>query len=205
MTGQLSFDVHRRSVLARSPAVDSLRGYLTGLVSDGFPPSVSLAVVDGEGTALEAFGGYACTYGEMVPTAAETLYDLASLTKVVCTVTLALVAQQRGTLNLDDPVAKWLSSYPQQRTTLWNLLTHTSGLVDHRPFFKTCTGRSEIQAAVVAEAREAAPGTDVLYSDLNYMLLGWVLEACFGQGLDAAFAEEVAVPLGLSPNEVPAT
>jgi CubicO group peptidase (beta-lactamase class C family) len=198
LTGQLSFDVHRRGLLARSPAVDSLRGYLTGLVSDGFPHSVSLAVVDGEGTALEAFGGYACTYGEMVPTAAETLYDLASLTKVVCTVTLALVAQQRGTLNLDDPVAKWLSGYPQERTTLWHLLTHTSGLVDHRPFFKTCNGRSEIQAAVVAEAREAAPGTNVLYSDLNYMLLGWVMEACFGQGLDAAFDAEVAVPLGLS-------
>jgi len=198
LTGQLSFDVHRRSLLARSLAVDSLRGYLTGLLSDGFPPSVSLAVVDGEGTVLEAFGGYACTYEETVPTVAETLYDLASLTKVVCTVTLALVAQQRGMLNLDDPVAKWLASYPQQSTTLWNLLTHTSGLVDHRPFFKTCSGRSEIQAAVVAEARDAAPGTDVLYSDLNYMLLGWVLEACFGQRLDAAFAEEAAVPLGLS-------
>ncbi len=192
MTGQLSFDVHRRGVLARSPVVDSLRGYLTGLVSDGFPPSVSQAVVDGEGTALEAFGGYACTYREMVPTTADTLYDLASLTKVVCTVSLALIAQQRGTLNPDDPVAKWLSGYPQERTTLWNLLTHTSGLVDHRPFFKTCKGRSEIQAAVVAEAREAAPGSNVLYSDLNYMLLGWVLEACFGQGLDAAFAAGVA-------------
>jgi len=77
LTGQLSFDVHRRSLMAGSPAVDSLRGYLTGLVSDGFPPSVSLAVVDREGTALEAFGGYACTYEETVPTSPETLYDLA--------------------------------------------------------------------------------------------------------------------------------
>lgn len=199
LAGQLSFEVHRSGgVLVRPAAVESLRGYLTGLVSDGFPPGVSLAIVDGEGAALEAFGGFACTYGEMVPTIAETLYDLASLTKVVCTVTLSLVAQQRGRLDLDDPVVKWLPEYPQERTTLWHLLTHTSGLVDHRPFFKTCTGRAEVQAAVFAEAREPVPGTDVVYSDLNYMLLGWVLEACYEQGLDAAFASEVALPLGLS-------
>ena len=199
LAGQLSFEVHRSdSVLARPPAVESLHGYLSGLGSDGFPPSVSLAIVDRDGTALKAFGGYACTYGETVPTTAETLYDLASLTKVVCTVTLSLVAHQRGTLDLDDLVAKWLPGYPQDRTTLWHLLTHTSGLVDHRPFFKTCTGRAEVQAAVFAEAREPVPGTEVLYSDLNYMLLGWVLEACYEQGLDAAFESEVALPLRLS-------
>jgi CubicO group peptidase (beta-lactamase class C family) len=198
LAGQLSFEVLHSDLLARPPAVDRLRGYLTGLVSDGFPPSVSLAIVDGEGTALEAFGGYACTYGEMVPTTAETLYDLASLTKVVCTVTLVLIAQQRGILTLDDPVAKWLPGYPQQRTTLRHLLTHTSGLVDHRPFFKTCKGRAEVQAAVLAEAVEAAPDPAVLYSDLNYMLLGWVVEACFEQDLDATFASEVAGPLGLA-------
>jgi CubicO group peptidase (beta-lactamase class C family) len=196
--GQLSFEVHRGGVLARSPQVDSLRDYLTGLVSEGFPPSVSLAIVDSEGTAVESFGGYACTYEEMVPTTAETLYDLASLTKVVCTVTLVLIARQRGALSLQDPVAKWLPGYPQERTTLWHLLTHTSGLVDHRPFYKTCRGRAAVQAAVLAEGLEAEPGSDVVYSDLNYMLLGWVLEACFEQDLDAAFAAEVARPLGLA-------
>jgi CubicO group peptidase (beta-lactamase class C family) len=199
LPGQLSFEVHRRDgALARPAAVESLHGYLTFLVSDGFPPSVSLAIVDREGSALEAFGGFACTYGEMVPTTAETLYDLASLTKVVSTVTLALVAQQRKTLDLHDRVVKWLPGFPQERTTLWHLLTHTSGLVDHLPFFKTCKGRTEFQAAVLAEARETAPGSEVVYSDLNYMLLGWVLEACYKQALDVAFESEVAVPLGLS-------
>jgi CubicO group peptidase (beta-lactamase class C family) len=198
LAGQLAFEVHRSSLLARPTAVDSLRAYLTGLVADGFPPSVSLALVDAEGTALEAFGGYACTYGEMVPTTAETLYDLASLTKMVCTVTSILTAKQRGTLGLDDPVAKWLPGYPEERTTLWHLLTHTSGLVDHRPFFKTCKGRTEVQAAVFTEAVAATSGATVLYSDLNYMLLGWVLEACFRQDLEAIFASEVAGPLGLA-------
>lgn len=204
MAGQLSFEVHRGGSFAKPAVLDSLRAYLTGLVSDGFPPSVSLAIVDGEGAALEAVGGYACTYGKMVPAAPGTLYDLASLTKMVCTVTLSLLARQRGTLSLDDPVAKWLPEYPEKATTVWHLLTHTSGLIDHRPFFKTSKGRPEIQTAVLAEAVGAKPGTEVLYSDLSYMLLGWVLEACFDQDLDAVFDSEVAGPLGLRANTLPA-
>jgi serine-type D-Ala-D-Ala carboxypeptidase len=198
LAGEFSFGVHRDGLFAKPAAVDSLRSYLTDLVSDGFPPSVSLAIVDGEGTALEAVGGYACTYGEMVETTPQTLYDLASLTKMVCTVTLILIARQRGALGMDDPVAKWLPGYPEKSTTLWHLLTHTSGLIDHRPFFMTSKGRAEVQAAVLAEAVGATPGSSVLYSDLNYMLLGWVLEACFDQDLDAVFASEVAGPLGLA-------
>ena len=89
---ELSFEVSPDSELASSPAVEKLRSYLTSLLSEGFPPSVSLAVVERGGTVLQAFGGYACVTGEPVPTTLETCYDLASLTKVVCTVTLALLA-----------------------------------------------------------------------------------------------------------------
>ena len=130
-------------------------------------------------------------------TTAGTLYDLASLTKVVCTTTLALLARQRGALALDDPVVRWLPGYPQPRTTLWHLLTHTSGLVDHVPFYATATGQADIEAALYAEAASSVPGDDVRYSDLGFMLLGWVIEACLGRRLDDAFAAEVAAPLGL--------
>jgi CubicO group peptidase (beta-lactamase class C family) len=134
----------------------------------------------------------------MVPTSRETLYDLASLTKVVCTVTLVLLARQRRALALDDPVVYWLPGYPQPSTTLRQLLTHTSGLVDHRPFYATCSGPGEVRTAVFAEAAGAVPGREVRYSDLNFMLLGWVLEACFGRPLDQVFALQVARPLGLN-------
>jgi CubicO group peptidase (beta-lactamase class C family) len=193
----LRFEVLRPGVLALSPALDRLHAHLEALVVDGFPPSVSLAVVGPEGVVLEAFGGQACTGPETVATTAETSYDLASLTKVVCTVTLVLIAVQRGSLSLDDPVARWLPEYPQPLTTVRHLLTHTAGLVDHRPFFLDGSGRATIEAAVMAEAKEAVPADDVCYSDLGYMLLGWVLEACLGQDLDEAFAGQVAAPLGL--------
>ena len=137
----LSFEVRPGSRLARSPAIEQLRRYLTSLLSEGFPPSVSLAVLEQGDVALQAFGGYACVVGQPVPTAFETSYDLASLTKVVCTVTLALMASEQGALDLDDPVVRWLPDYPQQLTTLRHLLTHTAGLVDHRPFHATLRGR----------------------------------------------------------------
>jgi len=193
----LSFEVPGGGALAGSPAVGKLRRYLASSVGDGFPSGLALAVVDRSGVALEAFGGHACAYGEVLPAQAGTAYDLASLTKVVCSITLALAARQRGMLALDDPVTRWLPAYPQARTTLWHLATHTAGLVDHRPFYLTGHGRAAIEAAVLAEAGNAVPGATVRYSDLGYMLLGWVLEACFGQPLDAVFAAEVAGPLGL--------
>jgi serine-type D-Ala-D-Ala carboxypeptidase len=198
---ELSWEVRPHSRLARSPAAQELRGYLASLLADGFPPSVSLTVVERGGVGLQAFGGWACVVGEPVATTAETSYDLASLTKVVCTVTLALIARERGALDLDDPVVRWLPDYPQERAKLRHLLTHTAGLVDHRPFFATLHSRGPIEAAIYEEARTATPGPAVVYSDLGYMLLGWVLEACFGLSLDKAFAALVARPLGLTQSQ----
>ena len=86
----------------------------------------------------------------------------------------------------------YLPGFPEKSTTMRHLLTHTSGLVDHRPFYRSATGRSEIEAAIYAEAAGSVPGGSVCYSDLNFMLLGWVLEECFGAGLDEVFIGEVA-------------
>jgi CubicO group peptidase (beta-lactamase class C family) len=117
------------------------------------------------------------------------------------------MAREARRLSFDDPVARWLpqypqaqypqAQYPQDQATLWHLLTHTAGLVDHRPFYDTMRGRGPIEAAIYEEARSARPGSPVRYSDLGYMLLGWVLESCFEMGLDQAFASMVAGPLGL--------
>jgi CubicO group peptidase (beta-lactamase class C family)/ribosomal protein S18 acetylase RimI-like enzyme len=183
--------------LLADPVLRRLRGYLDELVDKGFPPSISLAIVGRDGPVLECFGGKACVVGEVVPTTIRTCYDLASLTKLVCTVTLVLAAAQRGELALDDPVRRFLPSYPNSATTLRHLLTHTAGLVDHRPFFATLEGREQIEAAVYQEARGAGPTATVRYSDLGFMLLGWALERLYGAALDELFASKVARPLGL--------
>lgn len=174
-----------------------LRSYLSRLVVGGFPPAFSLAVWRDGQEVTSAYGGYACAVGQAVPTERATLYDLASLTKVVCTVPLSVIACGQGLLSLDDPVAMWLPKFPVPTTTVRHLLSHTSGLIDHRPFFLHCTGREEVEAAVYQEAESSMPGATVAYSDLNFMLLGWVIENAFGTPLDQVFQEHVALPLGM--------
>jgi len=176
----------------------ALERLLGDLVSGAFPSGFSLAVLDAEGPLFSAHGGQACRVGTSRAVTAQTSYDLASLTKVVCSVPLALVFARRGMLNLEDCVERFIPQFPRSGTTLGHLLTHTSGLVDHRPFFESLRGRAAIEAAVLEEATRSAPKGDVLYSDLNFMLLGWVLEACSGARLDDLFADEVAGPLAMS-------
>ncbi|HTW09505.1 MAG TPA: N-acetylmuramic acid 6-phosphate etherase [Acidimicrobiales bacterium] len=195
--GRLTFEVGDSLALARSPVIDRLQSYLGSLLAAGFPPALSLAVVGPEGIALEAYGGYACTYGEVIPATAGTLYDLASLTKVVCTTTLVMLGRERGWFGLDDEVGRWLPRYPVAGTTLRHLLTHTAGLADHRSFYRSARGRAEVEAALMGEAANTQPGGEVSYSDLGFMVLGWALEAACGRPLDELFSLDVAAGLGM--------
>jgi CubicO group peptidase (beta-lactamase class C family) len=166
--------------------------------ASGVAAGASLAVVDREGVLLRAFGGCSLVVGERIETTPDTIYDLASLTKVVCTVTLVLLQAERGVWSLDDPLAQWLPGYPRPDTTLRELLTHTSGLVPHREFYRRGRGVREISRLVYAEAAsgDVVPGT-VSYSDLNYMLLGWALVRATGTPLARLFRDAVALPLGM--------
>jgi CubicO group peptidase (beta-lactamase class C family) len=189
--------VDEGTALLSRPAGQRLCRYLGALIADGYPPSVSLAVVDSGSVLVACYGGRTSNVGGAVATSRRTVYDLASLTKVVCTVPLLMLAVQEGAMGLDDPVARWLPSFPVPGTTLRHLVSHTSGLVWHRPFFETLDGRPAIEAAVYREAQGTHPGTAVCYSDLNFMLLGWALESWAGQGLDKLFADRLSRPLGL--------
>jgi GntR family transcriptional regulator len=167
-------------------------------LASGFPAGATLLVSSQEQELLRLSGGYACLVEASIPTRRETRYDLASLTKVVCTVPLTLVLAQEGSWELDDPVSRWLTGFPRADLTLRQLLTHTSGLIPHRPFFRLGLDAGQIRQAVFAEAAAApAPGA-VSYSDLNYMLLGWAISERAGQPLERLFEERVAQPLGMT-------
>jgi CubicO group peptidase (beta-lactamase class C family) len=179
---------------ARAAIVDAL----AHPIAEGVPPGASLLIVDAEGVLLRAFGGWSVIVGERIATTRETIYDIASLTKVVATVTLAVSLAERGMWTLDDPLVQWLPDYPRDDTTLRQLLTHTSGLIPHREFYRRARGVSEIRRAVLAEAAAEGIATGpVSYSDLNYMLLGWALEQCSGAPLERLFQQTVAEPLGM--------
>lgn len=167
------------------------------LLEDGFPAGLSIAVVDRDGPLYEAFGGFACRVGTSRPVTPLTAYDLASLTKVVCSTSLAVVLARSGLLALEDSVARWLPDFPCQETTVLHLLTHTSGISDEF-FFQRMSGRRAIEEALMERVRGSKPAGEVNYADSNFILLGWVLEACGGAGLDELFLRKVGEPLSMS-------
>jgi serine-type D-Ala-D-Ala carboxypeptidase len=108
-----------------------------------------------------------------------TIYDLASLTKVLVTATFAMRAIDDGVLSLDDRVSGWLPAWrgaDREGVTVRDLLAHCAGLPAWLPFFRNCTGRAEFEAEICRTALEYAPGTQAVYSDLGFILLGFILE-----------------------------
>jgi CubicO group peptidase (beta-lactamase class C family) len=109
----------------------------------------------------------------------ETIFDLASLTKVISTASLAMRAIDDGRLRLDDFVASWLPEWrgtDREAVTIGDLLAHSSGLAAYLPFFRDHTGRQEFQHAICTLPLEYPPRTQSLYSDLGFILLGFILE-----------------------------
>jgi serine-type D-Ala-D-Ala carboxypeptidase len=109
----------------------------------------------------------------------DTIYDLASLTKVIATASLMMRAVDEGLLTLDDKVATWIPEWKgvdRQRVIVRDLLTHSSGLTAYLPFFRDHTGRAEFQPAIARMPLEYEPGTRSIYSDLGFILLGFILE-----------------------------
>ena len=134
------------------------------------------------------------------PMRAGTVFDLASLTKVVATTTVTLALASRGELELGDPVAGYLPDAVACRdagVTVARLLTHTSGLPGSRRFYRWCRSGAELLRDLYQTPLNQ-PGTRVAYSDPGFMLLGEVVAAVAGEPLDAAVRRLVTGPLGLT-------
>jgi len=132
----------------------------------------------------------------------STLYDLASLTKVIATTPALMLLVERGRVRLDAPVATYLPELQGSRTagvTVRQLLAHSSGLRADIPDaqLKALPDSAAVMRRVLSEAPRVAPGTRVIYSDLNAILLGAVVQRVTGEPLDVFVAREVFAPLGL--------
>ena len=130
----------------------------------------------------------------------STLYDLASMTKVVATTTALMLLVDRGQLQLDVPVARYVPEFHGQGTsaiTVRRLLTHTSGLRPTLPLFRDAPDSATALRLVFAATPIAPPGTRVIYSDLNAILLGEIVRRITGEPLDVVATREIFRPLGL--------
>ena len=181
------------------------------------PGAVVLARMLRDGEWLEHLSvrGLAVTRPERIPMARETIFDLASLTKVMATVTGVMLLVDEGRLVLDDPVAKLIPHFGErdkEGVTLRHLLTHSSGLHPWRGFHELLLERERkkgehwigtqaahdwILESICRSALVHEPGSAAVYGDLDFIVLGAVIEAVTGEPLDRFCRERIFAPLGM--------
>ncbi len=130
----------------------------------------------------------------------DTIFDLASLTKVVVTTTLAVRLVEDGVWALRDPLSKYVAEFDRSEITLLNLLTHTSGLVPWIDLFSGKTDRGDSLKKLFTDKWPILnpvipPGERVIYSDLNFILLGIAIRRVTGTDLDTFARKEIFKPL----------
>lgn len=130
----------------------------------------------------------------------NTLYDLASLTKVIATTTLAMILEEAGQLDLNRTVASYLPEFnsPEKaQITVKQLLTHSGGLEAGANIYRTARGRDQYLAQINARPLQYTPGTSMIYSDWDMILLQLVMERITGKTLDVLASEKIFRPLGM--------
>lgn len=130
----------------------------------------------------------------------HTVYDLASLTKVIALTTLTMMAVDEGRIHLDDPVEGYLPGFVGDHkagVTIRHLLTHSSGLRAHRPLWQEAANRDSALALVLRTPLDTVPGVRMVYSDLGAITLTQIIEKVYHQPVDRLFERRVAKPLGL--------
>jgi serine-type D-Ala-D-Ala carboxypeptidase len=163
-------------------------------------PSVSYLVAEKGKIVLQDALGLAVVEPEKIEARTDTIYDLASLTKVLVTGLLCAKLIEAGEINLHDKIAKYFDEFDtneKREITTRNLLTHTSGFRAWLPFYLICDLRFAICDCIAAEPLENPINAKVLYSDLNFLTLTFLLEKIYGERIDEIAKREIFEPLNL--------
>ncbi len=163
------------------------------------PGAVVLVGNEGRIVYRKAFG-YAVPGPEKIPMTVGTLFDLASLTKVVATTTAVMQLVEQGKLALDVPAARYWPAFGENgkgAITVRELLTHYSGLAPDLNLETPWSGYQGALRAIIAEKPVAAPGTRYVYSDINFEALGEIVQRVSGEPLDVYCAKHIFGPLGM--------
>ena len=174
--------------------VDFLTGFLKRSMDEGAFPGACFGIVSGK----ERYSGY-MGYAQPGPVRrkmrANSIFDLASLSKVIVTTTAVMILMEGGEIRLQDRVKDILPDYRHEGTTILELLTHTSGLPAEIKFYKFCRDLDETLSLLYKTDFEYSPDSKVVYSDLGFMLLGLIIESVSGQTLDSFARKYIAKPL----------
>jgi CubicO group peptidase (beta-lactamase class C family) len=186
--------------LGESVGFEDVRRLLASCVESGAFPGAVLTVGTRDSVLSTLAVGH---YGQddLRPVDDSTVYDLASLTKVIGLTTAAMLLVSEGRLDLDQRLSGFfpeLNGKKNGRITIRQLLTHTSGLPAWRPLHLETESREEAVDSVLAATLENEPGTNYTYSDFGAITLGLVVEHVSGVGLDELVVERIFRPLGMT-------
>jgi CubicO group peptidase (beta-lactamase class C family) len=193
--------------LSATPARAQAFAEIDAAVRDGIRRGIypGAVVVIGRRDSLmyaRGYGHFTWSPSSPVPDPDSTLWDVASITKVVSTASIAMRLVDRGKLELDAPVRRYLPRFAgglKNEVTVRMLLDHTSGLKSYVPFYVKARGsRNRAIDLLYAQPLVRTPGDSAEYSDLNALFLGLIEEKLGGQPLDHLAKREVFEPLGLS-------
>lgn len=169
------------------------------IAANDFPSAVYLVAEKGEIVYHDALGNAVVT-PEVIPAKLDTIYDLASLTKPLVTGLLASILKERGNLDLEANLSQVIPNFihsANTRIVVKNLLFHTSGLAAWRPFYIITNGYpTETSERIVDHIEESdvdrEPEESVVYSDLNFILLGNLIERTFDEPLNCSMKAKVS-------------
>jgi CubicO group peptidase (beta-lactamase class C family) len=172
-----------------------------GLRAGGYPGAAVVVGRKGASVWQKGFGRLDWSESSEAVLPESSIYDLASLTKVIGTTTALMVLYDEGLIHLEDPVSRYVPGFSggwKDSVTLRQLLTHRSGLPAGRDLWRVAQSPTDARQMVIDTPLECKPGQCYIYSDLGADLMGFVVEAASGQSLDGFLAERVFAPLGMT-------
>jgi CubicO group peptidase (beta-lactamase class C family) len=187
-----------REALARQLR-DSMVKVLDSAVADRAFPGAYVVIGDSRGVITE-YGAGQLDWSPSARPTARTLWDLASLTKVIGTTTALAQLVEAGKVALDAPVQRYVPNWTgpgKERVTVRHLLTHTSGLPSFRPYDHQTHDRDSIAALIFNTELERTPGDTMIYSDIGAFMMGEIIERVSGETLDRYLQDRVFTPLGM--------
>ena len=197
------FSFLARNTVAQERRFRNAFSILSSAIDSHAFPACSLAVTyRGELVAQKALGRFNYDSSSAEVTAAS-IFDLASLTKVVATTAMAMILYERGVLDLEAPVTAIVPEFAsadarRAQVTLRTLLAHTSGLPAYEKLFLHSQTRENLLRQAFATALATAPGTQAEYSDIGFIILGVALERLADEPLDTFCQREIFGPLAMS-------
>ena len=171
-----------------------------GITQHKLPGAVVLVARNGKVVWRKAYGSRTLEPARE-PMSLDTIFDLASLTKVVATATSIMILVERGKVRLSDPASVYipeLKGEGRDKITIEQLLTHRSGYAPDFDLREQWTGYGEAISRLIKETLRTPPGTRFVYSDINYIALGEVVHRVSGMPLDEFAQKNIFTPLGMS-------